>query len=234
MDNIDEETLDDITNEPASPNFWVGLGASAGGLEALTHCVAHLPLKSGCVYIIAQHMSPNHRSLMAEILGREAELPVCEAATTLSPQPDHIYIIPPGQNLTLRDGRFSLVATSPEISPKPSINLLFQSLAENFGEHAIGIVLSGTGSDGTSGLRAIKAAGGIGIAQNPASAKYEGMPQAAIEAGVVDRVLDPTEIGPELQPVEVSSDLQPPVNLDDCLARLHNAASSITSDAAAN
>ena len=145
---------------------------------------------------------------MAEILGREAELPVCEAATTLSPQPDHIYIIPPGQNLTLRDGRFSLVATSPEISPKPSINLLFQSLAENFGEHAIGIVLSGTGSDGTSGLRAIKAAGGIGIAQNPASAKYEGMPQAAIEAGVVDRVLDPTEIGPELERiVQFSGDI---------------------------
>ncbi|PKO92027.1 MAG: PAS domain S-box protein [Betaproteobacteria bacterium HGW-Betaproteobacteria-10] len=198
MQNIDQETPSGLTNEPASPNFWVGLGASAGGLEALTHCVAHLPLKSGCVYIIAQHMSPNHRSLMAEILGREAELPVCEATSNVAPQPDHIYIVPPGQNLTLRDGRFLLVATTPEISPKPSINLLFQSLAENFGEHAIGIVLSGTGADGTSGLRAIKAAGGIGIAQNPASAKYEGMPQAAIDAGVVDRVLDPSEIGSEL------------------------------------
>lgn len=74
MDNIDEETLDDSTNEPALPYFWVGLGASAGGLEALTHCVAHLPLKSGCVYIIAQHMSPNHRSLMAEILGRGSRI----------------------------------------------------------------------------------------------------------------------------------------------------------------
>ncbi|MBS1143205.1 MAG: putative kDa protein in hypE 3region [Proteobacteria bacterium] len=183
----------------ASPLFWVGLGASAGGLEALTHCVANLPPGSGCVYIVAQHMSPNHRSLLADILGRESALPVSEAIAGASPAADRIYIVPPGFNLTIRDACFTLVATSPEVSPKPSINLLFQSLAENFGEHAIGIVLSGTGSDGTSGLRAIKAAGGIGLVQNPGSAKYDGMPSAAIDAGVVDRILEANEIGPEIE-----------------------------------
>jgi len=193
---------------PATPAFWIGIGASAGGLEALTHCVAQLPQASGCVFIVAQHMSPNHRSLLAEILGRESALPVREAQAGALPESDCIHIVPPGFNLTIGDGRFVLHATSPEVSPKPSINLLFQSLAENFGEHAIGIILSGTGADGTSGLRAIKAAGGIGLAQNPRSAKYEGMPHAAIEAGVVDRVIEASEIGPELERlIQLAGDL---------------------------
>ena len=192
----------------AAPAFWVGLGASAGGLEALSQCVAHLPPSSGCVFIVAQHMSPTHRSLLAEILGRESTLPVCEAVSGTTPRPDCVYIVPPGFNLTINDGQFALLATSPEVSPKPSINLLFQSLAENFGEHTIGIILSGTGADGTSGLRAIKAAGGIGLGQNPHSAKYEGMPHAAIEAGVVDRVIEASEIGPELERlIQLAGDL---------------------------
>ncbi|MBL8428485.1 MAG: EAL domain-containing protein [Dechloromonas sp.] len=193
-----------------SPLYWVGLGASAGGLDALMHCVAHLPRHARCVFIVAQHISPGHRSLMAEILGRETNMPVCEAISGTRPKSDHIYVVPPGQNLVLRDGRLSLTPTSPEISPKPSINLLFQSLADNVGEHAIGIVLSGTGSDGTSGLRAIKVAGGIGIAQNPNSAKYNAMPLSAINAGVVDRILDPEQIGPELaQLIECAGELTP-------------------------
>lgn len=186
--------------DPADPPLhWIGFGASAGGLEALTHCIAHLPAGLGCVYVIAQHMSPSHRSLMAEILGRETALTVREAQAGELPRADHVYIVPPGQNLVIRDGCFALIATSPEISPKPSINLFFQSLAENFGDRAIGAVLSGTGADGTSGLLAIKAAGGITLAQTPETAKYDGMPRSAIGAGVVDRILDPSEIGPELE-----------------------------------
>lgn len=181
------------------PTYWVGLGASAGGLEALTHCVANLRVDSGCIYIVAQHMSPSHRSLMAEILGRESSLPVSDAIADARPLPNHIYIIPPGFNLSLKDDRFQLVITSPEISPKPSINQFFQSLAENYGERVIGVVLSGTGGDGTRGLQAIKAAGGISMAQTPSTAKYESMPLSAIEAGVVDRILDPADIGAEIE-----------------------------------
>ena len=127
------------SNDSQGVNYWVGLGASAGGLEALTHCVANLRADSGCIYIIAQHMSPSHRSLMAEILGRECSLPVSDAVAEAKPLPNHIYIIPPGFNLSLRDDRFQLVVTSPEISPKPSINQFFQSLEENYGERAIGV-----------------------------------------------------------------------------------------------
>jgi two-component system CheB/CheR fusion protein len=179
--------------------YWVGLGASAGGLEALTHCVANLRADSGCIYIVAQHMSPSHRSLMAEILGRETSLPVSDAVADAKPLPNQIYIIPPGFNLSLRDDCFQLVVTAPEISPKPSINQFFQSLAENYGERTIGVVLSGTGGDGTRGLQAIKAAGGITMAQTPSTAKYESMPQSAIEAGIVDRILDPSDIGGEIE-----------------------------------
>ena len=161
--------------------------------------MAGLRTDSGCIYIIAQHMSPSHRSLMAEILGRATSLPVSDAIADSKPLPNHIYIIPPGFNLSLRDDRFQLVVTSPEISPKPSINQFFQSLAENYGERVIGVVLSGTGGDGTRGLQAIKAAGGITIAQTPLSAKYESMPQSAIEAGIVDRILDPADIGTEIE-----------------------------------
>ena len=93
------------------PVFWVGIGASAGGLEALSHCVAHLPTASGCVFIVAQHMSPTHRSLLAEILGRESTLPVCEAVSGATPAPDCIYIVPPGFNLTIHEGHFALLAT---------------------------------------------------------------------------------------------------------------------------
>lgn len=177
----------------------VGVGASAGGLEALSQMVAGLPDDLGCAYVIAQHMSPNHRSMMAEILGRETKLPVSELVDGDTPQPNCIYIVPPGHNLVFRDGRFHLLTPSPEVSPKPSVNLLFQSIAECFDENAVAIVLSGTGSDGTVGLRAVKAAGGVTFAQSPESAKYDGMPHSAIDSGVVDHIVTPDRIGFELR-----------------------------------
>ena len=176
----------------------VAIGASAGGLEALTLLIRGLPADLGYSYVIAQHMSPRHRSMMAEILGRETAMPVREIHDGELPLADHIHIVPPGHNLVFRKGAFRLLATSPEVSPKPSINLLFQALAEHCEDRAIGIVLSGTGSDGAAGMRAIKAAGGITFAQAPETAKYEGMPMSAIESGVVDHVLPPEQIGSEL------------------------------------
>lgn len=144
----------------------IGIGASAGGLEALSQFVAGLPLDLGCIYVVAQHMSPTHRSMMADILSRETRLPVRELADGERPQPDVIYIIPPGTNLVFKEEHFLLSQASPEISPKPSINILFQSMADEFEERAIGIILSGTGSDGTRGMRAIKSAGGLPLSKS--------------------------------------------------------------------
>jgi two-component system, chemotaxis family, CheB/CheR fusion protein len=194
----------DLLSTPTSPvgvfrPHVVGIGASAGGLEALSQMVESLPMGLGCVYIVAQHVSPTHRSMMPDILSRETRLPVAEVIHGQRPKLDTIYIVPPGHNLVLRLGVFHLTDTAPEISPKPSINLLFQSLAESCDERAVGIILSGTGSDGTTGLRAIKAAGGLTFAQMPETAKYDGMPRSAIEAGVVDRIVSPDQIGEELR-----------------------------------
>ena len=177
----------------------VGIGASAGGLEALSQFVAGLLPDLGCIYVVAQHMSPTHRSLMAEILSRETRLPVRELTDGELPAPDVIYIIPPGYNLVFKAGRFLLSTPSPEVAPKPSVNLLFQSMAEEYEERAIGIILSGTGSDGTRGLRAIKSAGGITFVQVPETAKYDGMPRSAIDACVADRIVSPDQIGRELE-----------------------------------
>ena len=195
---MDEEAK---TESKKTAYHVVGIGASAGGLEALSNFVANLPQGTHCSYIIAQHMSPNHRSMMVDILSRETVSPVEEAKDGEKPKPGTIYVIPPGYNLSLRHGTFKLHTPSPEISPKPSINLLFQSLAEELDERAIGIVLSGTGSDGTSGLRAIKAVGGITYAQMPETAKYDGMPRSAIDAGVVDHIMPPDQMGQDLERV---------------------------------
>ena len=177
----------------------VGIGSSAGGLEALIQFVGGLSSGLGCIYVVAQHMSPTHRSMMADILSREARLPVQELVDGEVPETDVIYIIPPARNLVFKGGHFVLSTPSPEVAPKPSINVLFQSMAEEFEERAVGIILSGTGSDGTRGLRAIKSAGGITFVQIPETAKYDGMPRSAIDACVADRIVSPDQMGRELE-----------------------------------
>ena len=179
--------------------YVVGVGASAGGLDALADFVSALPTGLPCVYVIAQHMAPTHRSLMAEILGRETSLPVQDIGDGVLPEPGMIYVVPAGHNVSFSKGCFKLSSPPPEVSPKPSINQMFQSMAKEFGELAVGIVLSGTGADGTRGLLAIKAGGGLTMAQVPETAKYDGMPRSAIEAQVVDRVLAPEHMGSDLE-----------------------------------
>ena len=174
--------------------YVIGMGASAGGLDALTQLIADLPTQSDSIFVIAQHMSASHRSMMAEILSRQTQLPVQEIVADEIPLPNVIYIVPTGSNLEFLEGRLHLCTPDTEVAPKPSINLLFQSMAKEFDTRAIGIVLSGTGSDGTLGLRAIKEAGGMTFVQSPETAKYDGMPRSAIEAGVADYVAPPDEI----------------------------------------
>lgn len=179
-------------------SFLIGIGSSAGGLEALSNLVAALPTDLGVSYILLQHLSPTHRSMMVQLLSRETAMAVQEIAHNTCPEPDTIYITPPGTNVVLHDGHFVLQDAPREAMPRPSVNAFFSSLAVERGEDAIGVILSGTGSDGAAGIRDIKAIGGFTFAQDPVSAKYSGMPQAAIDTGCVDWVLPAEDIAREI------------------------------------
>lgn len=178
--------------------FIVGIGASAGGLEALSQLFPNLPKNLGLTYVVVQHLSPTYRSMMAQLLGRETSMPVRDIEDGTMPEPNTVYITPPNRNVTLNAGHFRLVEPAKESLPKPSVNLFFASLAEEAAESCIGIILSGTGSDGASGIHAIKAAGGFTFAQDPPTAKYNGMPQSAIDTGSVDWILPPENMGAEI------------------------------------
>lgn len=180
-----------------TPLIVVGIGASAGGLEALSALVSNLPQHRSITYVVAQHMSPQHKSMMVDLLSRSSRVAVVEATEGHSLEPDTIYITPPNRNIEIRDRTVVLSEPFAE-GPKPSVDLLFTSLAEDNGEHTIGIVLSGTGSDGAHGIEIIKAAGGFTIVQSPESAKYGSMPEAALRTGKVDLVLAPDQVGGEL------------------------------------
>jgi two-component system CheB/CheR fusion protein len=192
------KTAPDADTAAETPLYFVGIGASAGGLEALRPFVAGLPAHANMTYIVAQHMSPDHRSLMVELLARETTLTVAEASNNLPPKADTIYVAPPNSDVTVTNGKLHVSKPTNTVGPKPSVDRFFVSLADDQEDRAIGIILSGTGSDGARGIKAIKAAGGITIAQEPKSAKYDSMPNAAIRAGGADLVLPPHEIAHQL------------------------------------
>ncbi len=179
-------------------NFIVGIGASAGGLEALSNLIRMLPDDLGVPYIVVQHLSPTHRSMMVPLLARETSMMVKDAEDGEIPLANIIYVTPANWNIILKDGVMRLLVPGKTVLPKPSATTLFNSLAEEKGEDAIGVILSGTGSDGAAGIAAIKAAGGFTFAQDPEVAKYSGMPQAAISTGCVEWVLSCKGIAEEI------------------------------------
>mgnify|MGYP002713021460 CR=1 FL=1 len=188
-----------------------GIGASAGGLEALSEFVASLPEHLDASFVVVQHMSSTYRSMLVELLQRKTPITVQEVRDGDPPQRGIIYVTPPSSSLVLRGGRFRLGAAPTDVVPKPSINAFFTSLAEEKGEDAIGVILSGTGTDGANGMRLIKVNGGMCFAQEPASAKYNGMPLAAIDTGVVHRVLAPAAIAQEIAAIlNTGSPVKPP------------------------
>jgi two-component system CheB/CheR fusion protein len=175
----------------------VGIGASAGGLAAMQAFFSALPPEGGgqIAYVLVQHLSPDHKSSLAELLARYTRLPVHEATDGVVVQPDCIYVIPPGYDMTLDHGRLKLKAhLDAGHRPQLTVDRFFSSLAAAQRDRAIGVVLSGTGSDGALGVRDIKAEGGLVIAQAPESAEHGGMPQGAIDTGMVDYMLPPEEI----------------------------------------
>lgn len=173
----------------------VGIGASAGGLEAMSDLLKHLPGKTGVAFVLVQHLDPSHESAMVSLLARMTDMPVSEAKNNVALGPNHFYVLPPNKLISLSRRRLKL---SPRKDPHLPVDEFFRTLADEEGHRAIGVILSGNGSDGTEGCRAIKAAGGISFAQDEKSAKYPGMPASAVGAGCVDFVLPPERIAREL------------------------------------
>ena len=176
----------------------VAIGASAGGLEALKELFKHLPINTGMSYVIIQHLDPSHQSLSAGILSRATDMPVVEIVDGVKVEPNHIYVIPPNCNLGLSLGRLKILPRANNRGQNLPLNFFFRILAEERKSQAIGVVLSGTATDGTEGLQAIKFEGGITFAQTPESAKYDGMPRSAIASGAVDFISTPQGIATEL------------------------------------
>jgi two-component system CheB/CheR fusion protein len=159
-----------------------GVGASAGGLEAICDLLEHLPGNTGLAYLIVSHMAPEHESLLSSILSKRTALPVAEATDGMAVAPDRVYVIPPGKVMTVANARLHLVAREAASAQHAPINALFCSMAARGGLN-IGVVLSGTGSDGAEGVKAIKETAGIVLAQDPASSRFAAMPESAIQTG---------------------------------------------------
>lgn len=172
----------------------VGLGASAGGLEALEQFLAHVPAGSGLAYLVVQHLDPTRKAILSELLQRVTSMPVHDATESMRVEPDVVYVIPSNCELTVVGGRLHLGHSSQPRGLRLPIDVLFCSLARDQGERAIGVVLSGMGADGTLGLLAIKSQGGLALAQSPESAQFDSMPKSAIAAGCVDIVARPAEL----------------------------------------
>ena len=178
--------------------FVVGIGASAGGLSALEELFSNLSTASGAAFVVIQHLSPDFKSLMKELLERHTSMPVYRVTEGMKLQPNSIYLIPPGQNLALEKDILRLKDRKRDKNQKHELNfpidLFFSSLANNYGDRSVGVVLSGTGSDGTRGLEAIHDAGGVSLVQDPQTAEFDGMPLSAISTGIINQILPPREL----------------------------------------
>ncbi|MBD2357955.1 PAS domain-containing protein [Tolypothrix sp. FACHB-123] len=176
----------------------VGMGASAGGIEAFTELLSHLPNDTGMAFVVIQHLSPNQKSLLSEILSRSTQMPVAEVQDGMVVEPNHVYVIPPNTKMTIAQGVLKLAPRGKTYGVFMSVDAFLMSLAEERGSKAIGIVLSGGDADGTRGLEFIKGCGGITFAQCQESAKVNSMPNTAVASGHVDFILTPQEIAEEL------------------------------------
>ncbi len=182
----------DVTRE-RDPFFIVGIGASAGGLDSLEKFFKNMMDKSGMAFVVVQHLSPDYKSLMVELLSKHSKMKIHRAENNVEVLPDNVYLIPPKKNLTIYKGKLLLMEQEQHGLNLP-IDIFLKSLAEDNEEHAIGIILSGTGSDGSRGIRTIKEKGGVILVQDSVSAKFDGMPSSAISTGLVDYILPPEKM----------------------------------------
>lgn len=174
------------------------IGASAGGVEAFSELISRLPVSTGMAFVVIQHLDPKHHSMLADLLSKKTQLPVGEVREGMKVEPDHVYVIPPDATLTISDHAFRLRPREATPGLHMPIDQFMRSLAEAQGSSAVGVILSGTGTDGTLGLAEIQAQGGVTMVQDEKTAKYDGMPRSAISAGCVDLILPPQRIAQEL------------------------------------
>jgi len=195
-----------------TPDFpIIGIGSSAGGLKALEEFFDHCSSDTGCAFVIVQHLSPEYKSLMPDLLSRHTKMSVKEAIQDDKVKPNCVYLIPGDKNIIIKDGSLVLTKRPPHNQMNFSIDIFFKSLAIEKREKAICFILSGTGSDGTKGAKSIKEEGGTLFVQSPDSAKFDGMPISAISQGLADFVLTPGEMPAELVEFVEHDNL----NLDD-------------------
>jgi len=198
--SLTEKTGDaaEVEKPGRTPGHYVAIGASAGGLEAIESFFTAMPNGSGLAFIVIQHLSPDYKSLMVELLSKKTPMPVMRAEDGAVVRPDTVYLIPPKKNLTIHHGKLLLTDQEHNRGINLPIDIFMRSLAEDQGEKAVGIVLSGTGSDGMRGVRAIKENGGMMMVQDEDSAKFDGMPRAALSTGLADFVLPPDQMPAQL------------------------------------
>ena len=172
----------------------VGLGASAGGLEALEQFLSHVPKQCGLAFVIVQHLDPTHKGIMSELLQRSTDMPVIQVKDRTVVRPDCVYVIPPNKDMSILHGVLHLLAPTAPRGLRLPIDFFFRSLAQDQQEHGVGVILTGMGSDGTLGLRAIKEKAGVVLVQEPSSAKFDSMPRSAIDDGLADIVAPVDEL----------------------------------------
>jgi two-component system CheB/CheR fusion protein len=230
-DNASSGTVADNLAEPRpdGKHFLVAIGASAGGLDALERLFNRLPNNTGAAFVVIQHLSPDHKSMMASLLARHTDMPVITVEDDMRLAPNTVFLIPPGAIMKVDGSHLRLTPKAPRVLTLP-IDEFFHSMAPHYGDHAIGVVLSGTGADGTRGAGAINEAGGFLIAQDPEDARFDGMPRSVVSTGLVDAVLPVDRISERLaahltsQPILVSERPSPRVDSyngpDDPISRI--------------
>src|SRR5580698_4035716 len=172
----------------------IGMGTSAGGLEALEHFLSHVPKSSGMAFIIVQHLDPTRQGIMPELLQRITGMKVIQVKDRTLVQPNSVYVIPPNKDMSILHGVLHLLEPASPRGLRLPIDFFLRSLAQDQQEQSIGVILSGMGSDGTLGLRAIKEKAGVVLVQDPATAKFDSMPRTAIDGGVADVVAEAHEL----------------------------------------
>ena len=191
--------MSNVADKPIqAPTHYVGIGASAGGLEAIDAFFNNMDPNSGCAFIVVQHLSPDHKSLMTELLSKRTAMTAQRAEEGMTVLANHVYLIPPNHDMRIFHGKLLLTEQKRQGGINLPIDIFLTSLAEDQGEKAVAIILSGTGSDGTRGVRAIKEKVGMVMVQNPESAAFDGMPRSAIATGLSDYILPPDEMPEEL------------------------------------
>ncbi|WP_051201207.1 chemotaxis protein CheB [Butyrivibrio sp. XPD2002] len=212
------------------PHCVVGIGASAGGLEALQQFLTFLPSNTGMAFVIIQHLAPNHKSMLVDILGKYNSMPITEIEDGMLVERNHIYMIPPKYNVEIHNNVLNLKEQNSQQISHP-IDIFFRSLANAYENRSVAVILSGTGSDGTNGIRAIKEQNGMIIVQSPESAKFDGMPRNAISTGFVDLMLKPDSIARELAHIAksvVDAEAQLGSTDDDLLSKIFTILKNVT------